>query len=597
MKRLGLLISLIMIVSLLAACATPTPEVIKEVVTQVVEVEKEVTRVVAGTPIVEKVVETQIVEKEVTKVVEIEKVVTATPPPKEVVLRRARTQDPQGLDPHIRGSVGGGLVPIFALYDQLVKLEGETLDVGPALAESWEIPDPTTYIFHLRKGVKFHDGTEFNAEAVKFNAERVMALGELPGGYWLKSVESVEVLDDYTVQMNLNAPYVAWLATLAGERSGGYMVSPACVEEHKTADDPWATEWLYDHDCGSGPYMLEEYLSEDRIVMTKFPDYWRGWEGKHVDKIIEMIVKEAATRRFLLEKGEVDLADLPTEFVPALQADPNITVDIRPSLMVYTFYLNVNKFPTDDIYVRKALNHAFDYEGNVETIHLGYGDRPVGPMSKSEWPVWEDAPVYEYDLDKARATLEEGGWVDTDGDGIREKDGQDLNLTMLLADFETWRKMALLLQDGVAEMGGNMEIEWVTWPTEFEAITKPPDEKPYNVTGSWAYLTVPDPHERLWQRWHTDTATDGYNAAGYMNPELDVLLDEAIQLVDREERIPLYIEAQKLLFEDMPGIFVIAGDNIAFYRTWVKNFLYNPGLQGLILWYDLYIEDRPPEFD
>ncbi|MBI4639143.1 MAG: ABC transporter substrate-binding protein [Candidatus Tectomicrobia bacterium] len=511
---------------------------------------------------------------------------------KEVVFTRTRSGDPGGLDPQVVGSIGGGLATLFGMYDQLVALKGQTDEIGPALAESWETPDPKTYIFHIRKGVTFHDGTPVNAEAVKFTVDRVIAVGQLPSGYW-KPLEKIEVVDDYTVKMTLREPYAPWLATLAGERSGGYIVSPTCVKEHATADDPWAKKWLYDHDCGSGPYMLQEWVHENRIVMVKYPNYWRGWEGKHVDKIVQKIVKEPATVRFMLEKGEIDIGGVPVELLDKIEQNKNITIDVKPSFMVFMFYMNVNKPPTDDVRVRKAIAHALDYDGIIQTIHKGYGRRPRGPLSSKEWPQVEGLYQYTYDLNKAKKLLEEAGWKDTNNDGILDKDGQPLEIKMLINDASEWKKMVLILQDGLKKVGVNLDIQWVTWPVQYSALTKPPAEKPYNMTGSYAFLTVPDPDERFRPRWHSSAASGGYNAAGYMNPKFDALLDEAAKISDRKKREQLYSEAQMILSEDAPGIFVIERDNINVSRSWVKNFIYNPGMQGIIYWYDLYIEGRP----
>lgn len=164
---------------------------------------------------------------------------------------------------------------INATHDTLVTLKEEGMDLVPALATSWEVSDDgTTYTFYLRKGVKFHDGTEFDAYAVKFSWDRILLLDQGPAGQYssFADLESTEVVDKYTFRIKLKHPYPAFLLTIVAPQYA--ITSPTYVKAHATSDDPYAMEWMARHECGTGPFKLVEWVEGQRVVLERFEDHW-----------------------------------------------------------------------------------------------------------------------------------------------------------------------------------------------------------------------------------------------------------------------------------------------------------------------------------
>jgi peptide/nickel transport system substrate-binding protein len=383
-RKLFLFASLLIVLSLvLASCATPTPEVVekivKEVVTEVVEVEKEVTRMVEGTPVVEQIVVTEVVEVEVTSVVEVEveTVVTATPAPMSdlaTTLVIGVNGAPWIMDPVFSNDswIDRQLVN---MYDPLVNFAPVTGELVPWLAEEWDLSDDgLTYTFKIREGVKFHDGTDLTASDVKYSFDRMQALNE-GVAFELTHFDSASVVDDYTVQLNMKVPSVPFTNSLPK-----FLIVSEDGAKAVEVDGDWG---MGDADLGSGPYMIERIEPEQEYVYAKFDDYWQEWPEHHVDKIIWRIVKEAATQRLLLEKGDIDIAMEPAvEDLPALEDNPDINIYEDVSAQQMYFHLRMHHPPLDDVRVRKALALGYDYDAHIESILGGHGQQARGPLPR-----------------------------------------------------------------------------------------------------------------------------------------------------------------------------------------------------------------------
>jgi len=530
-----------------------------------------------------------------------EKVEEGYGPDRPMIVNWQRSSDPPTCDPAFGATVSGGIEIEWNVYDTLIQYEGETDKLIPGLAESWEAsPDGKSYTFHLRKGVKFHNGDEFTAEDVKVAMDRALAADATPGLYW-EPVESMEIIDDYTVKMNMKFPYGPWPTVMAGSRGMYIGPSKKSVEEHATADDPWAFDYFQDHENGTGPWVMENWERDVKIEFVRFDDYWGGWEGKHADKHVFLIVKEDATARLMLEKGDLDVY-IPNNPATAveLQKNPDLEVRATPSYMLFYLHMNMHKPPLDDVRVRYAFAYAYDYQACLDDLYLGFGN--VGgrsPLPETMWPRVEDMePIFTYDLDKARELLKEAGWEDRDGDGkLEDADGNDFpTVEMMIMDLEIRRLMTELWMDGLRKLGIEMTAEYVTWPVNDAAGSKPIGEKPYHLSGYSAWPSFPDPDDTL-KNFHSNEAEGGFNWAGYVNPEVDRLLEEGRATLDHDKRVELYTEAVRIIQRDASTVFAVEVNMIQAYRKWAKGWIVNPGLQHVQIFYPVYIEGRPPEFD
>lgn len=515
---------------------------------------------------------------------------TTEPPPSStsttvaegpVTIVASRTNDPHSLDPADEITIGGGLESQVALYERLINISDASGELEPALAERWEISDDgLTYTFYLRKGVKFHDGTAFNAEAVRFTWQRIMGIGTGASQYW-ELVQDIEVIDDYTCAMKLSEPSPPFLATLAGQR-GIYMgPSPTLVKASEKTPGDWAVDYFVDHECGTGPYTLVSWSHDQELVYERFDDYWRGWEGPHVDRIIHRVVKEPATARLLLENGEIDIAadDLPIEMVADMKGKGHIVLDVAPSTALVHFTFNMDKAPTSDKRVRQAIAMLFDYDAAIDGAFRGYAKRLYGPIPSSVWPaIPAEAKRYERDVEAAKALLAEAGYAN------------GFTIRMASMDILNYKTLVQILQQNLAEVSITVNADFTTWPVLFEQLQQPKGEKPFDMASYQMWAAIPDPIDILmW--WHTRAIT--VINPGWGTPETDEMLDEAAVALDHAERERLYGQVIIQMCEDCPAVNVAEVEHVTVRNDWLKGFEYIPYYNGLVNWYDLYVEGRP----
>jgi len=251
--------------------------------------------------------------------------------------------------------------PCINIYNALVQVEPGGFEPKPELAKSWEISDDgLSYTFYLREGVLFHDGSELTAEDVKFTVDRMLALKKGVYGAFVR-VTDAEVVDDYTIVINLKQVFPSFIVALTRL----YIFNSDLLKQHET-DGDWGEAWLKDHDAGSGPYMLVSYEPEQQFTVEKFPDYFKGWDGPHVDRVVFRGIPEETTRRLGLEKGDIDWMIISNvETYQALSETPGITVYSDDTLNEFYIALNNNNEYLSDVRIRKALALAYDYEAHV----------------------------------------------------------------------------------------------------------------------------------------------------------------------------------------------------------------------------------------
>ncbi len=478
------------------------------------------------------------------------------------------------LDPHVSFD---GQSPLLwrAVYENLLQYDGGTLDIIPCLAESYEVSaDGLTYTFKIRPGVTFSDGEPLDAAAVKASIDR--QIGVQQGiAFAFASVTAVETPDAMTVTLTLSAPSDGLLSAFAGMYAP-YIISPKAISEHEQ-DGDFAQGWLRDNMVGTGPYILEKYAQSQQAVFTRNPDYWGGWDGEHPERIFVTYVKEPATERLLLEKGEIDIAlYLPDDLVEELDGAEGIAVTDTPSFNLYYLALPCAKGPTADRKVRQAISYGFDYQTWIEQTLRGKAEQAHGPIPSTFVGFNPDVPQYSYDPEKAKALLAEAGYPDG---------GFELKYTYETGYF--WKRpLGELFQANMADLGISVSIQELS-PSAWADLLSNPETAEHAYGLVW-WPSLKTPFDYLFSLFATGAqGTAGYNWSYYSNPALDDLLDQATVEPDEAKRMALYGTAQELLVEDAPALFVYEKHYRLPMRDAVQGFVFNGMYIESLNWHGL----------
>ncbi|MFC2030513.1 ABC transporter substrate-binding protein [Chloroflexota bacterium] len=488
------------------------------------------------------------------------------------------------LDDHVRGDNPTGL-PSEGIYESLIDYKSGTMDLEPKLATDWSVSDDgLIYTFNLRDGVTFHDGTTFDAEDVKASYDRGMAIGT-GVAFALSPIKEVRAADPMTVEIELNEPFAPFLGPLPIVA----IYSAEAIAEH-ASEGELGTEWFIDHAVGTGPYKLDDFKRGEEIVLTKFDDYWGGWDGKHVDEYIFRLVAEGATQRMMVEAGEGHMADkIPTEDIEQMGSNPEIEV-IEPLNTIRQFYLKLNTVggPTQDKAVRQAINLAFDRQTFCQDLMQGHCAEPVSLLPAVLPDQDPSITPPEIDLEKAAEVLQAAGWTDTDGDGIRDKDGEPLALQMMYLGPYEWQRMGgELLQSSLAEIGVQLELEGQPWSTMVErmndATVRP------EITFVAVYPTSPSADTAFWPMFHTDSGH--WSNFNYSDPHVDEQLELARQSVDEEARRQIYYDLDRYLMDEAPAIAAVTMPMTFVTSDRVQGFVFQPMDPFIPPLYEMYLEE------
>ena len=548
------------VVVMTAGCAAPTPEVVEKQV--VVEKEVPVTVEVEKEKIIEKkVVETVVVEKEV--------VVTPTPKPRKpkTLVIAYPVQYSETMDISV---MAYAMEPTVMIYDTLVSVDYNYEYQPGGLAERWEVSDDGKVVtFYLKKGVKFHDGSDFTAESVKWWIEEMLKEGKCCA-YMYEPVKEIEIIDDYTVALHMETPFPALLYYLSG--AWGLIMSKETYE--KLGPDEYAT-----HPSGTGPFILEEWVPNDHLTLVRNPDYnwaaeWTGHKGPaNVDKIIYRIIPEDATRLVELEAGNVHLVmEAPWRELPRYITDPDYQVYQSPDATIWFIGMNLNAPIVADLRTRKAIGYAIDRELIQQTLYMGLG-RATTTYLAGELPADHGVAEYapSYDPEKAKELLAEAGWVMGD-DGVlvaQNVEGVEPG-TRFEVDYWTYmddeaRRLAEATQKMLADVGIKANIvpmDKPTYDTQLEAGGHTIILRRY----TWDGLDI-----LPW--FHHSKYIPYPNYLGVNDPELDKMFDDAEYRPTWEDRTDAYREAHiKLIQEYYPWAPIYQRPLLIFARSTVKNF-------------------------
>lgn len=494
----------------------------------------------------------------------------------------ARPSDAISLDAQEETTAPGAWV-YGNIIEPLIALNADG-SIAPRLATEWEFIDPTRLRFQLREGVTFHDGTPFNAEAVKFTWDR--ALFSDPPGLWkglAGPIAAVEVVDEYTVDIVSEVPYGPLLLTASMIYTG--VVSPAAVEKYGEAYGR--------NPVGTGPFRFVEWQTNDHITLEANEDYWRGRPA--LDRVVFRVIPEDGARMLSLRAGEVDMVlNPPPSELASFESDPAFVVSMADSVQVFYLGFNLDKPPVDDLLVRKAIAHALDIPLIVESVLEGGATVATSVISPGVFGHidMELDERYPYDVARAQELLEQAGWTDSNGDGIREKNGEPLVLKVLPASgrYLKDREVAEVTQEFLRQVGIQADLEIFEWGTTFSLSQEDPLQ--YHMV-SFAWLTTTtDADYTLFSNFHSEELPpESWNKYRYSNPEVDTWLEQARGSIDEEERLELYTQVQQQLAEDLPSIPVYNTNELAVHSASVEGFQTHP-VQYILDLYPVTLADQ-----
>jgi peptide/nickel transport system substrate-binding protein len=449
------------------------------------------------------------------------------------------------------------------IVETLVTFPDESTQIVPGLAESWTISkDGLHYTFKLRKGVAFHDGTPFDAEAVKFSIERQIVsehpfnkLGKYPfANYFFGNIKAVEVVDPHTVEFVLKEPRASFLAVLtAGAAS---IVSPTAVK--KLGVDYPSTP------VGTGPFKFVVWDRGQRVVLEKNPGYWK--HPVKIERVIYRPIVEDQARLTELLTGALDLiVGTPPDFVAQLETNPRVTLLKQVGAHVWYLGINNQKKPFDDKRVRQALNYAVNKDAIVRDVLKSTGALSRGPVLPNTWGADPALKAYPYDPERARKLLAEAGyasgfsttlWVPESGSGMQSPVA-----------------MSTVIQSNLKAVGVNVTLQTMEWGAYLAKLrTKEQDL----FALSWMAGNE-DPDMVMYPLLHSSQWTpNGPNRALYRNDKYDELLHQARLTTDQKKRAELYREAQRILVDDAPWVFVDHEIQTAAHAKRVQGFKLHP---------------------
>ncbi|TVY08586.1 ABC transporter substrate-binding protein [Paenibacillus cremeus] len=460
-----------------------------------------------------------------------------------------RGGDSANLDPAIVTD-GESIKIAQQVFDKLLEYKPGTTEVQPGLAESWKVsPDGLVYTFTLRKGVKFHDGTDFNADAVVFNFNRWSDpkspykfqgdsfdyYNSMFGIETARVIKEVKAVDANTVQFTLNKPQAPFLQNIAMPAFS--IGSPKAIQEKK--------EKFKSEPVGTGPFVFKEWKRNDSITLEKNPNYWKQGLPK-LNKVIVRTIPDNSARYTALQNNELDLIEgVNPDDLKTLEANKNLQKVVRPSFNVGYLGFNLKKKPFDDPKVRQALNYAVNKKAIISAFFAGLAEPAVNPMPPSLWGYNKDIQDYPYDLEKAKALLKEAGYPN----GLP---GEYTFYAMPVSRpyMPDGKKVAEAIQADFAKIGVKTKIASPEWATYLEDAKKGEKDDMYML--GWTGDNG-DPDNFIYSLLDKDTV-GGNNRSFYASEELHPLLVEAQSATDKAKREELYKKAQVIIKKDAPWV-------------------------------------------
>jgi peptide/nickel transport system substrate-binding protein len=456
---------------------------------------------------------------------------------------------PTNLDPRV-GIDGRSENIDNLIFDDLLA-KGDDLNVAPGLAERWEIPDPLTYVFHLHRGVKFHDGRALTSRDVKWTFDSLLQ-GKIRStkAAVYKFVDHIDAPDDATVVFHLKEPD----STLLWNLSDGAMgIVPYGSGDEMTL-----------HPIGSGPFKFVSAETDREVVIERNDDYW-GEKAK-LERVRFAVVPDETTEALELRKGSGDLAinSLTPDTVVTLARDPNIKVDRSAGTRLAYLAFNLRDPFLQDRRVRQAIAYALDRRPMIEYLWRGMAEPARSVLPAQSWAYNGKVPDYPHDPEKSKQLLDAAGYPGTDG--VR------FHIMMKTSTDPNTRLMVAVMQQQLRDVGIVLDIRSFEFATFFSDV----QHGAYQIYGLRWIGGNEDPDIFEYAFHSSKFPPNGANRSYYSNPKLDGLIDQARREVDPKLRKPLYAEVQEILAEDLPYINLFYLDNVLVHTARVRNLKLNP---------------------
>jgi peptide/nickel transport system substrate-binding protein len=465
----------------------------------------------------------------------------------------ATTMDPQGSNevPSIRVREH--------LFETLV-YKDENQDLNPGLALEWEWRDDFSIKMRLRQGVKFHDGSDFTAQDVKFSLERARDSSFV--GYKFSSIDHVEIVDNYNVIVHLKSTYALIFEMLSDPAAD--IVCKSYVE--RVGPDRFASEPI-----GTGQYQFSSWRRGDRIEIKRWDNYW-GERKAQTENLVFRVLTESATRTIELETGGVDIAlDIPPNDVNRINNNPRLQMLMCPSFQLAYIGLNTEKAPFNDKRVRQAINYALDMEGIVSAVYSDIGSPLAGAVTSMCWGVDPSIKPYPYNPDRARQLFAEAGYPN----GFRA--------SIWCNENQQRMDMAEIVQNQLRPYGITLDFSVVEWGTYLEkTINGEHDMAIFGWSGGLVDAT-------LFGNFHSRSRGPAGNISFLSNLEFDRQLDSSRNTKDDNLRRQNYFECQRIVYEECPWVFVWEGAILNAAKAEVKGYILDPNT--IIRLWNVYIEE------
>lgn len=438
------------------------------------------------------------------------------------------------------------------IYDTLITQTND-LELEPGLATEWEEVEENLFEFKLREDVVFHNGEPFTAADVEFTLRRAVdspTIGHIVGSI---DPDSIEVVDDYTIRVGTSDTFGPFLTHLAHPAVG--------ILNQKAVEDA-GEDYGIDVVVGTGPFKFVEWVADTEVTAERFEDYWG--DASELERIEFRTIADPSVRLIELESGTVDIAyDIAPSDIPSVEDNADLTLINTPNLGAEYLGLNSrNDTPLQDVKVRQAIAHAVDVEAIIETVYMDVGSQMSGPINELVFGYNDDLSPIPYDVDRAKELLAEAGYEDG-----------GFSLSLYVGDNSQERiRVSQVIAEVLAEIGITVEVQQMEWGAFLDAAAV---GEPDMFLLGWTTVTT-DADYGLYPLFHSNSFGEAGNRTFYENARVDELLDLGRFTSDQDERLAYYHEAQEIIHDEVPWVFLQTRENVTGLSNRVNGFEHHP---------------------